>query len=75
MLAPYSFEEFGRKIARAEDDDEIKVIIVTGAGRGFCGGVDLRRTPVEAAGMRPGQRLPQSRRMHAHAAATAAAAC
>ena len=65
MLAPYSFEEFGVKIARAEDDDNIKVIIVTGAGRGFCGGVDLRRTPVEAAGLRPGERLPQSRRMRA----------
>jgi enoyl-CoA hydratase len=65
MLAPDSFQELGRKIERAEDDDEIKVIVLTGAGRAFCGGVDLRRTPVEAAGLRPGQRLPQSRRMHA----------
>ena len=31
MLAPYSFEEFARKIQLAEDDDEIKVIILTGA--------------------------------------------
>jgi enoyl-CoA hydratase len=65
MLAPYSNDELGRKIARAEDDDDIKVIVLTGAGRGFCGGIDLRRTPVEAAGMRPGERLAQSRRMHA----------
>jgi enoyl-CoA hydratase/carnithine racemase len=65
MLAPYSFDELGNKIARAEDDDDIKVIILTGAGRGFCSGVDLRRSPVEAAGLRPGYRLPQSRRMHA----------
>ena len=63
MLAPYSFEEFARKIQLAEDDDEIKVIVLTGAGRGFCAGVDLRRTPVEDAGLRPGQRLPQSMRM------------
>jgi enoyl-CoA hydratase len=63
MLAPDSFLELGRKIERAEDDDEIKVIVLTGAGRSFCVGVDLRRTPVESAGLRPGQRLPQSRRM------------
>jgi enoyl-CoA hydratase len=63
MLAPHSFLELGRKIARAEDDDEVKVIILTGAGRGFCAGVDLRRTPVEDAGLRPGKRLPQSLRM------------
>ena len=64
MLAPYSFEELGRKMAMAQDDDEIKVIILTGAGRAFSAGVDLRRTPIEAAGLRPGQRLPQSLRMH-----------
>jgi enoyl-CoA hydratase len=65
MLAPDSFLELSRKIERAEDDDEIKVIVLTGAGKSFCSGVDLRRTPVEAAGLRPGQRLPQSLRMHA----------
>lgn len=64
MLAPYSFNELSRKVQRAEDDDEIKVIVLTGAGRAFCAGVDLRRTPVEASGLRPGQRLPQSLRMH-----------
>ena len=64
MLAPYSFQELGRKMAMGQDDDEIKVIILTGAGRAFSAGVDLRRTPIEAAGLRPGQRLPQSLRMH-----------
>jgi enoyl-CoA hydratase/carnithine racemase len=63
MLAPHSFLELRRKVERAEDDDEIKVIILTGAGRAFCAGVDLRRTPVEDAGLRPGKRLPQSQRM------------
>lgn len=65
MLAPDSFTELSLKMERAEEDDDIKVVVLTGAGRGFCGGVDLRRTPVEAAGMRPGERLPQSRRMRA----------
>jgi enoyl-CoA hydratase len=63
MLAPDSFLELRRKVERAEDDDDIKVIVLTGAGSAFCAGVDLRRTPVEDAGLRPGQRLPQSRRM------------
>lgn len=63
FLAPDSFLELGRKVERAENDDDIKVIVLTGAGSAFAAGVDLRRTPVEDAGLRPGQRLPQSRRM------------
>lgn len=63
MLAPDSFLELRRKVERAEDDDDIKVIVLTGAGDSFCAGVDLRRTPVEDAGLKPGERLPQSRRM------------
>ncbi len=63
MLAPHSFLELRRKMERAEDDDDVKVIVLTGAGSSFCVGVDLRRTPIEDAGLRPGERLPQSRRM------------
>jgi enoyl-CoA hydratase len=63
FLAPDSFLELRRKVERAEDDDDIKVIVLTGAGSAFAAGVDLRRTPVEDAGLRPGQRLPQSKRM------------
>jgi enoyl-CoA hydratase/carnithine racemase len=63
MLAPHSFLELRRKVERAEEDDDIKVIVLTGAGKSFCAGVDLRRTPIEDAGLRPGQRLPQSMRM------------
>jgi enoyl-CoA hydratase len=63
FLAPHSFLELRRKVERAENDDSIKVIVLTAEGATFSAGVDLRRTPVEDAGLRPGARLPQSRRM------------
>jgi enoyl-CoA hydratase len=63
FLAPHSFIELRRKVERAEQDDDIKVIVLTGEGKSFSAGVDLRKTPVEDAGLKPGVRLPQSRRM------------
>jgi len=33
-------EELRRAVAEAEEDDEIKVLVVTGNGRGFCSGHD-----------------------------------
>jgi enoyl-CoA hydratase len=63
FLAPDSFLELRRKVERAEDDDEIKVIVLCGKGKAFSAGVDLRKTPIEDAGLKPGDRLPQSRRM------------
>src|SRR5439155_7001632 len=50
-------------IRMAEDDDSVKVIILTGAGDHFCAGEDVRRVPVEAYGLKKGQRLPQSYRI------------
>jgi enoyl-CoA hydratase len=63
FLAPHSFLELRRKVERAEDDDDIKVIVLTAKGLTFSAGVDLRRTPVEDAGLERGERLPQSKRM------------
>jgi enoyl-CoA hydratase len=63
FLAPDSFLELRRKIDRAQADDEIKVIVLTGKGETFSAGVDLRRTPIEHAGLKRGVRVPQSRRM------------
>jgi enoyl-CoA hydratase len=50
-------------VERAEDDDDIKVVILTGAGDHFCAGEDVRKTPVETFGLEKGKRLPQSRRI------------
>ena len=36
-------EEFIDAYERADADDQIRAIVVTGAGRGFCAGADLSR--------------------------------
>ena len=41
--------EWASALADARDDEEVRVVVVTGAGRGFCSGMDVR----EAAAERP----------------------
>ena len=38
--------EVKHAVAQAEADSDVAVIIITGAGRGFCAGADLKRSDV-----------------------------
>lgn len=50
---PEMGEEIVDAFARARDDDAARVVILTGAGRGFCAGVDLEYMKAAAAGKAP----------------------
>lgn len=63
LFPPEGFEVLAKALAELADRDDVKVIILRGAGPSFCSGDDLNRTPFEAFGGQPGQRLPQSKRV------------
>jgi enoyl-CoA hydratase/carnithine racemase len=63
ILTPDMNEQMKVKLQRAEDDDDVKCVILAGAGKDFCSGEDVSRVPVEAYGLKKGQRLPQSYRI------------
>jgi enoyl-CoA hydratase len=74
ILSPGMHELMERRLREAEHDDEVKVVILAAEGRDFCSGDDVRRLPIEAAGLRKGSKLPQTarianaRRLHRHLA-------
>jgi len=41
-LNPQLIREFDQALTAAEEDPEVRVLVVTGAGRGFCAGADLK---------------------------------
>jgi enoyl-CoA hydratase/carnithine racemase len=63
ILTPGMNELLLEAFVRAQDDDEVKVIVFGGVGSDFCSGEDTARTPVETFGLKQGERLAQSKRM------------
>lgn len=41
-LTMITHQELDRAVDKADKDDQIKVIVITGAGRGFCSGDDVK---------------------------------
>ncbi len=41
-LTHNTHEELGRAIHEADQDDEVRVVVLTGAGKGFCSGDDVK---------------------------------
>jgi len=72
ILSPDMHALFKDRLDRAESDDDVKVVILAAEGKDFCSGDDVRRFPVEEAGLAKGKRLPQTarlgnaRRLHRH---------
>jgi len=63
ILTPDMNDMLAAAFQRAQDDDEIKVVILAGTGSDFCSGEDTKKMPVEAFGLKKGGRLGQSKRM------------
>lgn len=43
-ISPQMLEEMTRALEEADRDRDVRVIVMTGAGRGFCSGLDLKDT-------------------------------
>ncbi|MDG4669114.1 enoyl-CoA hydratase/isomerase family protein [Mycobacterium sp. 236(2023)] len=72
ILSPDMHDLFKERLDRAEVDDDVKVVILAAEGENFSSGDDVRRLPVEQAGLTKGKKLPQTarlgnaRRLHRH---------
>src|SRR5690348_5686916 len=55
-LSPRMLEQLSEYLEHANEDPEVRVLILTGAGRGFCAGYDLK-DEAEGKGLRSAGRL------------------
>ena len=65
-----SWQEITQAVGRLEEDDEARVLVVTGSGRGFCSGTDLIAAAAAAGKAPPGG--SRSERLRSRFLATAA---
>jgi enoyl-CoA hydratase len=65
LFPPDQFNEVSRKISMAVEDDDVKVIILRGAGKSFCSGDDLHLAPYDTYGGAPGAKPSQRVRVKA----------
>lgn len=63
MLVPDMQTLLIQHLTEAQEDDRVKVIVLSATGPHFCAGEDVRRVPVEAFGLKKGARAPQSLRI------------
>jgi enoyl-CoA hydratase/carnithine racemase len=63
IAVPDMNQLLAKLLEQAQDDDRVKVVILSGNGKDFCAGEDTRRVPAETFGLKKGSRLPQSIRM------------
>jgi 2-(1,2-epoxy-1,2-dihydrophenyl)acetyl-CoA isomerase len=63
ILSPDMHFVMAERLARAHEDDDIKVILLAATGSDFCSGDDVRKMPVERAGLKKGEKLPQTARI------------
>jgi enoyl-CoA hydratase len=63
IVTPEMNDMLSAALTRAQDDDEVKVVILAGNGSDFCSGEDTKKMPIEAFGLKKGGRLGQSKRM------------
>ncbi|WP_414900257.1 enoyl-CoA hydratase/isomerase family protein [Sphingomonas flavalba] len=63
IMTPVMNEMLYDYLGKAQDDDDVKVVVLAGNGPDFCAGEDTTHVPAEALGLKKGERLGQSRRM------------